>query len=78
MIHIYASPGQKVCPFPVPSAPTLTSCPWPGGLILTEVVCIAEVEGVTAVHMMVECFFNQVLWLIAGKLCHPAEGWLFP
>lgn len=41
---------------------------------LTQVVCIAEVEGVAAVHMMVQCLFNQVLWLVARKFRHPVEG----
>lgn len=42
-------------------------------LSLTEVVCTAEVEDVTAVNVMVQRFLNQVLGLITCKLCHPEE-----
>lgn len=60
---------------PVLGASTLASRPWPRGSILTEVVRVAEVEGVTAVNVMVQRLFDQVLWLVACKLCHSVEEW---
>lgn len=37
-------------------------------------VCVAEVEDVTAVHVMVEGLLDQVLRLIPGQLGHPGGG----
>ena len=48
--------------------------PGQGDLVLTEVVRVAEVEDVTAVHVMVQGLLNQVLRLVPGQLCHPREG----
>lgn len=61
-------------PRPAPRLPRR----WPPGPctgreVLTEVVRIAEVEHVTAMHVMVEGLLDQVLRLIPGQLGHP-EG----
>lgn len=39
--------------------------------VLTEVVCVAQVEDVAAVHVVVEGLLDQVLWLVPGQLGHP-------
>lgn len=43
-----------------------------GGAALTEMVRVAEVEGVAAVHVVVQGLLDQVLRLIPGQLRHPA------
>lgn len=40
---------------------------------LTEVVCTAEVEDVTAVDMVVQGFLDQILGLITCELRYPGE-----
>lgn len=38
------------------------------GVLLTEVVCVAEVEHVAAVHVVVQGLLDQVLWLVPRQL----------
>lgn len=47
-------------------------------MVLTEVVRIAEVEDVTAVHVMVQGLLDQVLRLVPGQLRHSTGGWQLP
>lgn len=64
---------------PLSPAPPLGPPPAaaPGGAILTEVVRVAEVEHIAAVHVMVEGLLDQVLRLVPGQLRHPGGGrWL--
>lgn len=49
-----------------------------GDAVLTEVVRVAEVEDVTAVHMMVQGLLDQVLRLVPSQLGHPGRGWQVP
>lgn len=40
---------------------------------LTEVVCTAEVEDVTAMDVVVQGFLNQILGLVTRELRYPGE-----
>lgn len=59
-------------PFPAARAPGQ------GDVVLTEVMRVAEVEDVTAVHVMVQGLLNQVLRLVPGQLRHPRGGRQLP
>ena len=73
-------PNKGGLPAPLLATPSLASPgPRPRTVseVLTEVVRVAEVEHVTAVHVMVEGLLDQVLRLIPGQLGHPGGGqWL--
>lgn len=58
-----------VTPLPLPLA--VVPAPWVTAELLTEVVRVAQVEGVAAVHVVVQRLLDQVLRLIAGQLGHP-------
>lgn len=51
--------------------------PGPGpraSTLLTQVVCVAEVEHIAAVHVVVQRLLDQVLRLVPGQLGHPGGG----
>ena len=59
---------------PLPAA----RAPGQGDVVLTEVVRVAEVEDVTAVHVMVQGLLDQVLRLVPGQLRHSTGGRQLP
>lgn len=65
-------------PRALPSA-SHTPCPPPQlrarpQAVLTQVVRVAEVEGVAAVHVVVQGLLDQVLGLVPRQLGHPKVG----
>lgn len=52
---------------PPPPGPSLAA-------VLTQVVRVAKVEHVAAVHVVVEGLLDQVLRLVPGQLGHPGGG----
>lgn len=65
-------PPAPLCPrrLPAGSGPA-TPAPPPAAGVLTEVVRVAQVEGVAAVHVVVQGLLDQVLRLVPGQLRHP-------
>ena len=73
--QVTPTPPPLLYPWHLPpgsAAPHLPPPPRGGGGALTEMVRVAEVEGVAAVHVVVQGLLDQVLRLIPGQLRHPA------
>lgn len=39
-------------------------------LKLTNLVCISHLKNIGSMYILIQCLFNQILWLISRKLRH--------